>query len=80
MKKENNFFPEKTVNLFVIKMKAYPSLFFIAAANNIGYWKRGKYKLTTWDQSKCFNLDFELHQINTGLSVVKNEMLVFEES
>lgn len=37
MKKENNFFPEKTVNLFVIKMKAYLSLYFIAATNNIGY-------------------------------------------
>lgn len=42
MKKENSFFPEKTINLFVIKMKAYPSLFFFATTSNIGYWKREK--------------------------------------
>lgn len=42
MKKENNLFPEKTINLFVIKMKAYRSLFFIAATNNTGYGKRGE--------------------------------------
>jgi len=41
--------------------------------------KRGRNKLTTWDKSKPFSLDFELPQVNTGLSVVENEMIVFEE-
>ena len=47
--KKKQLFSAKIINQFVIKMKAYQSLFFVVTTNNIGYWERGEEtQLTTW--------------------------------